>query len=171
MALTAKQEMFIAEYIVDLNATQAAIRAGYPEKTAYSIGSENLRKPEIAEAIEKAFKARSKRVNLNADYVLNNLVEISERCLQRAPVMEFDREEKRMVQKVDDDGNHIWTFDATGATKANELLGKHLKIFTEKVEHSGEIKNPSPVDLSKLTTEELRTLRALRAKAAPDAEA
>jgi phage terminase small subunit len=149
MALTAKQEMFVAEYLVDLNATQAAIRAGYQEKTARQIGSENLSKPDIAEAIESAFKARSKRVNLNADYVLNNLVEISERCLQRAPVMEFDREEKQMEQKVDADGNHIWTFDAIGATKANELLGKHLKLFTDKTELSGA--NGEPLILAATT--------------------
>jgi len=47
MALTAKQKVFVAEYLVDLNATQAAVRAGYSEKTAYSVGHENLKKPEV----------------------------------------------------------------------------------------------------------------------------
>ena len=51
--LTAKQARFVSEYIIDFNATQAAVRAGYSEKTAYSIGTENLRKPEIEKAIKK----------------------------------------------------------------------------------------------------------------------
>lgn len=54
MALTAKQQRFVEEYLVDLNATQAAVRAGYSKKTAGAIGGENLEKPEIQEAIQKA---------------------------------------------------------------------------------------------------------------------
>ena len=53
MGFTAKQQRFVEEYPVDFNATQAAIRAGYSERTAGSIGDENLRKPDIAEAIQK----------------------------------------------------------------------------------------------------------------------
>jgi len=52
--LTPKQQRFVEEYLIDLNATQAAIRAGYSEKTAYSVGHENLKKPEIQKAIEEA---------------------------------------------------------------------------------------------------------------------
>ncbi len=59
MSLTAKQQLFIEEYLVDLNATQAAIRSGYSEKTAYSVGHENLKKPEIAAALQEAKEARS----------------------------------------------------------------------------------------------------------------
>ena len=54
MSLTPKQQLFVAEYLVDLNATQAAVRAGYSEKTAYSVGHENLKKPEVAAAIQEA---------------------------------------------------------------------------------------------------------------------
>lgn len=70
MALTPKQQMFVHEYLVDLNATQAAIRAGYSEKTAYATGHENLRKPEIAQAIAEANQARMERVKYDADWVL-----------------------------------------------------------------------------------------------------
>ncbi|MGU3387264.1 terminase small subunit [Methylobacterium sp. D53M] len=70
MALTDKQQRFVEEYLVDLNATQAAIRAGYSEATAYSIGNENLSKPEIAEAIATAQAARSERTKVTADEVL-----------------------------------------------------------------------------------------------------
>lgn len=76
MALTDKQQRFVEEYIIDLNATQAAIRAGYSEKTAYSIGEENLKKPEIAKAIQKAMDKRSKRTEITADMVLREYAKI-----------------------------------------------------------------------------------------------
>ena len=77
MALTEKQARFVAEYLVDLNATEAAKRAGYSEKTAYSIGFENLRKPEIQEAIQAAMDARSKRTEITQDMVLQELARIA----------------------------------------------------------------------------------------------
>ncbi|WP_421526760.1 terminase small subunit [Pseudomonas brenneri] len=78
MALTAKQQAFVLEYLVDLNASQAAIRAGYSKKTAGQIGDENLKKPQIAQAIREAKNSRNERVQINADYVLNRLVEIDQ---------------------------------------------------------------------------------------------
>ncbi|MCB1704619.1 MAG: terminase small subunit [Halioglobus sp.] len=72
--LTAKQVRFVQEYLIDLNATQAAIRAGYSSKTAAAIGSENLRKPDIAACISGKIAARSERLRIDADYVLNRLV-------------------------------------------------------------------------------------------------
>jgi phage terminase small subunit len=68
--LTKKQARFIEEYLIDLNATQAAIRAGYSVKTAGEIGHENLKKPQIQVEIDKAIKARSKRVQITQDRVL-----------------------------------------------------------------------------------------------------
>ena len=70
MALTEKMKRFAEEYIVDLNATQAAIRAGYSENTASETGYENLRKPQIAEFIQKLKDERSKRTEISADRVL-----------------------------------------------------------------------------------------------------
>ena len=77
MALTEKQARFVAEYLVDLNATQAAIRAGYSEKTAEAIGYENLRKTQIAAAIEKAIKDRQKRTEITQDMVLRELARVA----------------------------------------------------------------------------------------------
>lgn len=74
--LTAKQRAFVREYLIDLNATQAAIRAGYSEKTARSIGDENLSKPDIAAAIEAAMKIRADRTDITADRVLKELAKI-----------------------------------------------------------------------------------------------
>lgn len=75
--LTEKQARFVAEYLVDLNATEAAKRAGYSEKTAYSIGFENLRKPEIKEAIQEAIDVRAKRTEITQDMVLQELAKVA----------------------------------------------------------------------------------------------
>lgn len=74
--LTPKQRRFVAEYLVDLNGTKAAIRAGYSKKTAYSIGSENLRKPEVKEEIAKAQLNRELRTEITQDRILTELARI-----------------------------------------------------------------------------------------------
>lgn len=75
MALTDKQEMFCREYLIDLNATQAAIRAGYSAKTANRTASENLSKPDIQSRIAELKAQRNDLVGINATYVLNRLVD------------------------------------------------------------------------------------------------
>lgn len=117
--MTPKQEAFVREYLVDLNATQAAIRAGYSQRTAHVIGHENLKKPEIAITIEAAMDARAKRTAITADYVLEGIRDTIERC--RAPGEDFNPAQ---------------------ALKGLELLGKHLKLFTDKVEHTGKDGEP-----------------------------
>ena len=126
--LTDKQKEFVRQYLVDLNATQAAIRAGYSMKTAYRQGADLLQKTSIREAIEKAQAKRARRVEVTQDYVLSNLVEVVERTMQRAPVLDRKGEQVR-----DEEGRAVWTFDAKGANRALELLGKHLGIFADKV--------------------------------------
>lgn len=71
--MTPKQEAFVREYLIDLNATKAAMRAGYSERTAEKIGSENLKKPELAQAIQVAQAARAERTQVDADWVLRRL--------------------------------------------------------------------------------------------------
>ena len=126
--LTDKQTAFVREYLVDLNATQAAIRAGYSERTASRIGPQLLGKTWVREALEKAQAKRARRVEVTQDYVLSNLVEVVERTMQRAPVLD-----RKGEQVTDEEGRAVWTFDAKGANRALELLGKHLGIFTDKV--------------------------------------
>lgn len=145
--MTPKQAAFVREYLVDLNGTQAAIRAGYSPRTANEQAARLLANASVAAAVQEAMDKRAERTELTADYVLFGIREVAERCMERAPVM-IGRGESRM-QAVDDEGRHVWTFDATGANKAFELLGKHLKLFTEKVEHSGEMSiNVLPEDTS-----------------------
>ncbi|OJT01223.1 terminase small subunit [Marinobacter nauticus] len=76
--LTPKQQRFVDEYLVDLNATQAAIRAGYSEKTARQTGAQNLSKPVIADAIQERIGERSEKVGVDAQYVLKRLHEIDQ---------------------------------------------------------------------------------------------
>ena len=132
--------MFVAEYMKDKNATQAAIRSGYSKKTAYSIGSENLKKPEIAEAIEYKLKEVEEKSLVTSDYVIQGFRDVAERCMQREPVMRFDYEEKQLVQEqeevTDKDGKThtegVWKFDSHGANKALESLGRYLNLFKDK---------------------------------------
>src|SRR5690606_36988425 len=72
--LTPKQQRFVEEYLIDLNATQAAIRAGYSEKTAYSVGHENLKKPEIQKAIEEAQSKLSNKTQVTVEMVVQGLL-------------------------------------------------------------------------------------------------
>ncbi len=142
-ALTDKQAAFAREYLIDLNGKQAAIRAGYSPKTAEAQASRLLSNAKVAEFVQAAMDARSERVEVTADYVLRNLTEVLERCMQRAPVMEGQGKDR--AQATDHEGNHVWEFNATAANKSIELLGRHLKMFTDKVEHSGSIDVPSVV--------------------------
>ena len=137
--LTDKQWAFCEEYLLDLNATHAARRAGFNEKTAGSMGNELLNKPEIKELIIKEMKDRSERTQITQDYVLNNIKEIGERCMQKRPITEWDRETKSYVVVKDEFDRSMWEFDASNALKAQELLGKHLNLWTDRKEVMGRV--------------------------------
>ncbi len=129
-AMTPKQQRFVDEYLVSLNASDAAIRAGYSAKTAYSIGQENLSKPEIAKAIRAAMAKRMERTEVTQDYVLNSIVAIME--------------ERKGV------GEHS---NPQAALKAAELLGRHLAMFTDKVENRHSYENLTDEELDARITE------------------
>ena len=134
--LTPKQQRFIEEYLIDLNATQAAIRAGYSEKTAKSIGQENLTKPDVAEAIEAARKKLSERAEITQEWVLSTLKAVTDRCMQVAPVI--DRKGNQvLVENAEGELVPAYVFNAAGATRATELLGKHIGMFGDTLKVSG----------------------------------
>jgi phage terminase small subunit len=133
MALTAKQELFIQEYLVDLNATQAAIRAGYSKNGAKQAGHNLLTNIDLRTRIEELQGLRAEKLELDANWVLQRLIAISDRCMNAAPVMKWDYEARAMVETGE------FMFDSQGANKAVELVGKHLGMFKDKLEHSGSL--------------------------------
>jgi len=146
--VTDRQQAFIDEYLIDMNATQAYKRAGYKcknDKVAEVSSCQLLRNPIISRAIEEKLQERSARTEITADYVLTGLQEVAERCLQKKPVMVFDKVDKCMkqaTQEVEDETGQVveasvWTFDSTGANRAFELIGKHLQLFTDKLKVDG----------------------------------
>lgn len=120
--LTNKQIMFVNEYLLDLNATQAAIRAGYSSRTAHVAGHNLLYKPEVAEAVRKGLQERAEKLQLSGEDILRSIVDIRGKAVTRGSLAQ--------------------------ALKANELLGKHLKLFTDRVEHAGP--DGAPLEFSDL---------------------
>jgi phage terminase small subunit len=127
--LTDKQERFVKEYLIDLNATQAAIRAGYSERTANEQSSRLLANVSISTRIAEGKSTRAEKLDIDAEWVLKRLVSISDRCMQAEPVMTFSPTDKAMVHKEDEAGNKLFQFDSTGANKATEMIGKHIGFF------------------------------------------
>ncbi len=156
MSLTAKQQAFVDEYLIDLNATQAAIRAGYSEHTAAEIGSENLKKPQIAAAIQAALEERADRTQVTQDRVIAELAAIafsdltdfaswSEDSVQLIESANLDPDKAKALKEV---VATTQTFDGESGSsttvrmqvrqhdklKALELLGRHLGMFKKDVD-------------------------------------
>lgn len=149
--MTKKQRFFVEEYLIDLNATQAAIRAGYSFKTAKQIGQDNLSKPVIRNAIDRAIAERSRRTGINQDRVIQELAKIA--LVNPADVIDMDSATVKPDASRDDtacvSGVKIRTlFSKDGPVlerevkfcdklKALELLGKHLGLFSDRVKLEG----------------------------------
>ncbi len=131
--LTLKQQKFKTEYIKTGNATKSAIKAGYSKKTAYSIGSENLKKPEIQEEI----KSDAEKLGIDAAYVLGNFKEIADFNKQKIIVARVKKDVDGEFQEIVNEEMR----DAAAAIKSTEMLGKHLSLFTEKSEIKLDIKD------------------------------
>lgn len=150
--LNLRQQKFLHEYLASGNATESARRAGYSLKAAGVTGDALLKNPKIARAIDE-YRAELKEKHwLTTEWVIDNLKEVVTRSLQKAPVMVFDQEERRMVQKVDKNGEGVWQYDSQGANKALELLGKTMGIYTDR----SVVKDETLSDLAAfLTSDEL----------------
>ncbi|WP_195320766.1 terminase small subunit [[Clostridium] symbiosum] len=151
--MTKKQKRFIEEYLIDLNATQAAIRAGYSPDSSADIGSENLRKPDIRARIDKAMAERSKRTGVSADRVVLELAKIAfvnaiDVIDPKTATVRPDAapEDTAVIQSVKVKKSYSETGEMTerevkmaDKLKALELLGKHLGMFKDKMEISGSL--------------------------------
>jgi phage terminase small subunit len=129
MKLAPKQARFVEEYLIDLNATQAAIRAGYSPKTAEQQGSRLLGNAKVSVAIHAARAAREERTQITQDWVLSRLVENVERSMQAEPVRDAEGEP-----------TGEYTYQGAVANKALELIGKHLGMFKDETRHTGEVR-------------------------------
>jgi len=144
-AVEERHEKFFKEWLIDYNATRAYCVTYKRVKTqSVCVMASKLLSYLLIQAKYKALlNEHNEKLEdtawLKKEYVINNLKELTERCMQKTPVMEFDYINKELVQKTDDDGKSIWQFDSKGAGKGLELLGKHLQLFTDKIEHSGHI--------------------------------
>jgi phage terminase small subunit len=142
--LAPKQERFIEEYLKDLNATQAAIRAGYSKRTAKSQGQRLLTKADVLARIEDLKKERSEKAQVDADWVLQNLIKVADMAMKAEPVMTYDHQAQELVETGE------YTFDSTGANKALELIGKHIGMFDPKF---GKAAALSEAQISKIKAE------------------
>lgn len=187
--LNERQERFCNEYLIDLNATQAAIRAGYKETTAYSMGQRLLKNVEVQAYIQQRKQDRVERTEITQDMVLRELALIAfsntadyisvvekqatvndesgvqiplfdedgkpvmYRTVEPVLTAELTEDQKRALAiiKKGRDGFDVKPYDKV---RALELLGKHLGMFTDKVEMSGQVNNP----FAGLSTEDLKAL-------------
>ena len=145
--LTEKQKRFCEEYLIDLNATQAAIRAGYSSKTASRIAVELLNKTHVSDYLSKLMQQRSQRTEITADRVLAELAAIAfsdrtelARVGERgevtfAPTDRLGTQIKKTIAGIENGkyGTKVTSYDKV---KALELLGKHLGLFSSGADNS-----------------------------------
>ncbi|MBI9080422.1 MAG: terminase small subunit [Pseudodesulfovibrio sp.] len=142
--LNAKQQVFVQEYLVDLNATQAAIRAGYSYQTARQQATRLLSNVYIQEVLEMAKKERQERTRISQDQVLKDISTVIDRCMQSEPVK--DRSGRHvLVENLDGEMVPAYIFNSNGALRGCELIGKHLGLFTTKHEITG--KDGGPIEV------------------------
>ena len=145
--LTEKQQRFVDEYLIDLNATQAAIRAGYSVKTANEQGSQNLAKLSIQQAIAEQMAERSKRTGINQDRVVLELAKIA--LVKMTDIVDSQGriksdaspddlaciESVKYKESESDTGSSVEReVKIASKLKALELLGKHLGMWNDKLD-------------------------------------
>jgi phage terminase small subunit len=190
--LTAKQAAFVQEYLVDLNATQAAIRAGYSAKTAEQQGYQLLQKTSVAEAVKAGMDARAEKTGITAERVLSELaligfanmldyVQPREDGLVYLDMSALTREQAAAIQEVTVDQYIEPTGNGDEKRSVNKVkfklsdkraalveIGKHLGMFKDRVEVTGKdggaikTEGESTLDLSKATLAQLQAIASLR---------
>ncbi|MFE1630378.1 terminase small subunit [Brevibacillus reuszeri] len=182
MKLTPKQQRFVDEYLIDLNASAALLRAGYKSKNPDVDGHKLLVKPSIQEAVQSRMKDRERRTEISQDRVLEQLAKIAFSDIKDfvsfddfSTVIVEDKDGNEYPQRVG--GIRVKSSDEIDGTmiseisesqhglkikrpdqlKALELIGRHLGMFTDKVEHSG-VMTSQVIDMSGLSIDELRKL-------------
>lgn len=175
--LTNKQRRFCEEYVIDLNATQAAIRAGYREKTARFIGSENLSKPNIKNCIEKLQADISKRNRITIDYLVTEFHAIEKDSINNYVDFKKVRNGVKMILKKDYaemdtrniqqlnmyPGGSIKSIKLYARDNALEQLGRHIGFFNDQLTVKNNLEDvlKGLSDGDKLSEDHLRRLAEL----------
>jgi len=181
VTLTPKQEMFCREYLIDLNATQAAIRAGYSAKTANEQGARLLANVSVQIGISELKARRNERINVDADYVLRRMFEIDQ--MDVLDIMEDDMSIKPVSQWPASWRRYLSGFDLAEMFEGRgeeremvgilkkikwpdkvrnlELLGKHISVqaFREQAATSLTGRDGGPLEVALLSREEYRQAR------------
>lgn len=155
--LTRKQSRFVEEYLVDLNASAAARRAGYSERTAFRMGQENVQKHAVKQAIDSAVEERSRRTQITQDMVLQELAAMG--FYDLVDIASAPMAGPQDIGKLPESVRRAivgWGWDRTGnfipkladKLSALEKIGKHLGMFTDKIEHIGKIGGGSIKEMS-----------------------
>ena len=122
-------EIFCQEYIVDFNGTRAAIKAGYTQKSARVQANRLLTNDNIQRRIKELTQKKVKRIEYTQDDVMRDLLEVKNRCMQKVPVMYYDKVDKEYKQEQDNLGRDVWKFDSQGANSALDKLAKHTGFY------------------------------------------
>jgi phage terminase small subunit len=167
MKLTMKQRLWCSEYLRDMNATQAAIRAGYSKNAARVIGHENLTKPNLMTFVKAEMDARAERTRVTADQVLLDLRDLADMCMSRKPIPNHHGEiDDALV--VDKSGEvvpnevapPIYDYNPAAANKSLELLGKHLRLFSDVRVHEHTLADMTDAEIDEYEAELDRRLAA-----------
>jgi len=189
--LNTKQQRFVEEYLIDHNATQAAIRAGYSKRTAGSIGEENLKKPEIKAAIDAGLEELRKKAAVTVEQIIAEYKRIAFADIKNflefktvkaivghdkdgSPIFGYqnivevkpsDKVDGRVISEVSISKDGTFKFKLHDKKGALDALGKHLQMFIEKHEHTGAdggpIETSIKFDLTQLSDEELNLLERI----------
>ncbi len=155
--LNPRREKFVIEYLIDLNATQAAIRAGYAVSGASTQGTRLLANDHVQREIAKGALIRAEQAEISVAWVLEGLKAVADRCMQAVPV--FDRDGVPT-------GDYV--FNAPGANKAYELIGKHLRMFSERLEVTDPEGKPLGTGALEMLMDRLEGIADRKMLAAPD---
>lgn len=184
--LTSKQIRFCQEYIVDMNATQAAIRAGYSEKSAMEQGYQLLQKTPVRQKVDELKVAQQKRIEISADTILRELLRLATVDVTQAfdergwlkDLKDIPEDVRRAISGLEiqelfqgeGEDRHIIgvvrKLRFYDKIKPLELLGKHIKLFADRIEHSGPDGKPiETINKNQISDEELDAkIKALMAK-------
>ena len=128
-----QHELFCQEYVVDYNGTQAAIRAGYSDKSARQQATRLLANAAILARVRELQQDQVRRLAITQDYVVLQLMDTYRCCREPTPVLEWDPEAREMVE------SGKYQFDSKGALRALELIGKHLGMYQDRLKVEGKL--------------------------------